>query len=108
MGINPHISKVKGSAETYGMKYFLTKFFMMPTTENEDPDKLNNNQISNKPLTKEEQKQVDDLLKRHGLDEDIKISTATDKKISVGNYQPTYRCVICKSSLVFRPESQKY
>ncbi|CAI2199996.1 10062_t:CDS:1, partial [Funneliformis geosporum] len=71
-----------------------------------DPD-LKDNQVSNKSLTEEEQKKLNDFLKKHELlGEDIK--TSVNKKISVGNYQPTYRCLICKSSLVYNPQTQKY
>jgi len=37
MGQNTDIAKAKGSAETYAIKYFLTKFFLIPVSE-EDPD----------------------------------------------------------------------
>lgn len=37
-GQNTDIAKAKGSAETYSMKYFLSKFFLIPSIE-EDPDK---------------------------------------------------------------------
>jgi len=37
-GQNTDISKAKGSAETYAMKYFLQKFFLIPTSDNLDPD----------------------------------------------------------------------
>ena len=33
------LAKVKGSAETYAIKYFLTKFFLIPVTDQADPDK---------------------------------------------------------------------
>jgi len=36
-GQNTDIAKAKGSAETYAIKYFLTKFFLIPISE-EDPD----------------------------------------------------------------------
>jgi hypothetical protein len=32
------IAKAKGSAETYAIKYFLTKFFLIPVVDNLDPD----------------------------------------------------------------------
>ena len=37
-GQNTDIAKAKGSAETYAIKYFLQKFFLIPTSENLDPD----------------------------------------------------------------------
>lgn len=38
MGQNTDIAKAKGSAETYAIKYFLSKFFLIPITDNLDPD----------------------------------------------------------------------
>jgi hypothetical protein len=37
-GQNTDIAKAKGAAETYALKYFLTKFFLIPTSDNLDPD----------------------------------------------------------------------
>ena len=37
-GQNTDLAKAKGSAETYAVKYFLQKFFLIPTSENLDPD----------------------------------------------------------------------
>lgn len=37
-GQNTDIAKAKGSAETYAIKYFLMKFFLIPTSDNLDPD----------------------------------------------------------------------
>ncbi|CAJ0642252.1 2345_t:CDS:2, partial [Entrophospora sp. SA101] len=37
-GQNVDIAKAKGCAETYAIKYFLTKFFLIPTTDELDPD----------------------------------------------------------------------
>jgi len=38
LGQNSDIAKAKGSADTYAIKYFLSKFFLIPTTDNLDPD----------------------------------------------------------------------
>jgi hypothetical protein len=38
LGQNMDIAKAKGSAETYAIKYFLTKFFLIPVVDNLDPD----------------------------------------------------------------------
>jgi len=38
LGQNIDIAKAKGSAETYAIKYFLTKFFLIPVVDNLDPD----------------------------------------------------------------------
>lgn len=37
-GQNTDISKSKGCGETYSLKYFLTKFFLIPIKDKEDPD----------------------------------------------------------------------
>ncbi|RHZ36222.1 ERF family protein [endosymbiont GvMRE of Glomus versiforme] len=41
LGQNIDIAKAKGSAETYAIKYFLTKFFLIPVVDNLDPDNRN-------------------------------------------------------------------
>jgi hypothetical protein len=38
MAQNTDLAKAKGSAETYAIKYFLQKFFLIPTDNNLDPD----------------------------------------------------------------------
>src|SRR4051794_2243461 len=38
MAQNTDLAKAKGSAETYAIKYFLQKFFLVPTDNNLDPD----------------------------------------------------------------------
>jgi len=38
IGSNSDPAKAKGCAETYAIKYFLTKFFLIPTTDELDPD----------------------------------------------------------------------
>ena len=47
MGQNADIAKAKGSAETYAIKYFLTKFFLIPITDNLDPDAKQPNRQTN-------------------------------------------------------------
>ena len=37
-GSNINLSQAKGSAETYAMKYFLSKFFLIPVRDDDDPD----------------------------------------------------------------------
>jgi len=37
---NQDLAKAKGSAETYAIKYFLSKFFLVPIKDNLDPDNL--------------------------------------------------------------------
>jgi len=38
IGSNTDPAKAKGAAETYAIKYFLSKFFLMPVTDETDPD----------------------------------------------------------------------
>jgi len=39
VGQNTDLAKAKGSAETYAIKYLLMKFFLIPTSDNLDPDR---------------------------------------------------------------------
>ena len=68
------LAKTEGSAETYAIKYFLTKFFLIPVTDQNDPDKeqwkstsvFSDSKSSSKPeLTKEEKEKVDEFFDRH-------------------------------------------
>lgn len=38
VGANADLAKAKGSAETYAVKYFLSKFFLIPVADQLDPD----------------------------------------------------------------------
>ena len=38
VGNSNDIAKAKGAAETYALKYFLSKFFLVPVSESLDPD----------------------------------------------------------------------
>ena len=38
MAQNTDLAKAKGSAETYALKYFLAKFFLIPIKDENDPD----------------------------------------------------------------------
>jgi hypothetical protein len=62
-GQNTDLAKAKGSAETYAIKYFLTKFFLIPVKDESDPDYQ---QAKNDGMTNEERKSVSDFLKKHG------------------------------------------
>ncbi|KLL03393.1 MAG: Erf family protein [Mycoplasmataceae bacterium RV_VA103A] len=42
MATNTDLAKAKGSAETYAVKYFLQKFFLLPVDSNLDPDAFDN------------------------------------------------------------------
>jgi hypothetical protein len=67
LGSNQDIAKAKGSAETYAIKYFLTKFFLIPITDNLDPDREQWTSRQDRELTEEEKKQVEEVLERHKL-----------------------------------------
>ncbi|WNE40272.1 MAG: hypothetical protein GBAus27B_000339 [Mycoplasmataceae bacterium] len=61
-GQNTDLAKAKGSAETYAIKYFLTKFFLIPVKDEGDPDYQRS---KNDGMTNEERKNVNDFLKKH-------------------------------------------
>ena len=69
LGSNQDIAKAKGSAETYAIKYFLTKFFLIPITDNLDPDREQWTSKQDRELTEEEKKKVEEVLERHKLKE---------------------------------------
>ncbi|CAH1760109.1 8234_t:CDS:2 [Entrophospora sp. SA101] len=64
IGSNSDPAKAKGCAETYAIKYFLTKFFLIPTTDELDPDlfKLPEHLIR---LAKERQETPEQIQQRH-------------------------------------------
>ncbi|CAJ0836779.1 8507_t:CDS:2 [Entrophospora sp. SA101] len=79
---NSDPAKAKGCAETYAIKYFLTKFFLIPTTDELDPDvtkstehlnRLKNGQqetpeaIQKRLQTKDQQKEAE-LKAKYGAD----------------------------------------
>jgi len=50
------------------VKYFLQKLFLIPTSDNLDPDKLDTSRkeiVASQPLTPEEQEQVNHFLNKH-------------------------------------------
>ncbi|RHZ37220.1 ERF family protein [endosymbiont GvMRE of Glomus versiforme] len=55
-GINQDPAKAKGAAETYAVKYILSKFFLIPIGDENDPDKVNgaykSQTVVNQPQTK--------------------------------------------------------
>ena len=65
-GSNVDLAKAKGSAETYAVKYMLSKFFLMPVKDEADPDYRQREEKDG--MTNEERKVVNDFLKKHGLD----------------------------------------
>jgi len=73
VGANPDPAKAKGAAETYAVKYMLTKFFLIPVKNTNDPDYEFNSSIfkENKgelELTIEDkgQQKAKEFLKQHG------------------------------------------
>lgn len=64
-GQNTDIAKAKGSAETYAVKYFLQKLFLIPTSDNLDPDKEQWTSKKDRELTEKEQQQVKEFLNKH-------------------------------------------
>jgi len=65
-GQNTDIAKAKGSAETYAVKYFLQKLFLIPTSDNLDPDKIDKREVvASKELTEKDREIVNDFLKKH-------------------------------------------
>src|SRR6185369_6695594 len=77
-GSNSDPAKAKGCAETYAIKYFLTKFFLIPTTDELDPDITKDHEHSNrlkngKQETPEQirarhrDRDLDAIIKKHGL-----------------------------------------
>jgi hypothetical protein len=63
---NSDLAKAKGSAETYAIKYFLQKLFLIPTSDNLDPDKIDKREVvASKELTEKDREIVNDFLKKH-------------------------------------------
>lgn len=78
IGSNSDPAKAKGCAETYAIKYFLTKFFLIPTTDTLDPDFTKDHEHANrlkngKQETPEQiqlrhqNRDLDLIIKKHGL-----------------------------------------
>ena len=63
-GQNIDIAKAKGCAETYAIKYFLTKFFLIPTTDELDPDITKSHEHANR-LKGGHQETAEQIKKRH-------------------------------------------
>ena len=64
LGSNSDPAKAKGCAETYAIKYFLTKFFLIPTTDELDPDVTKPQEYSNR-LANGQQETAEQIQKRH-------------------------------------------
>ena len=64
IGSNSDPAKAKGCAETYAIKYFLTKFFLIPTTDELDPDITKSTEHLNR-LANGKQETAEQIQKRH-------------------------------------------
>ncbi|KLL02839.1 MAG: single-stranded DNA-binding protein [Mycoplasmataceae bacterium CE_OT135] len=64
IGSNSDPAKAKGCAETYAIKYFLTKFFLIPTTDELDPDTLKLPEHLNR-LANDRKETPEQIQKRH-------------------------------------------
>ena len=64
IGSNSDPAKAKGCAETYAIKYFLTKFFLIPTTDELDPDITKPHEHANR-LKNGKQETPEQIQKRH-------------------------------------------
>lgn len=64
IGSNSDPAKAKGCAETYAIKYFLTKFFLIPTTDELDPDVTKDQEHLNR-LKNGKQETVQEIQRRH-------------------------------------------
>src|SRR2546423_12116717 len=64
IGSNSDPAKAKGCAETYAIKYFLTKFFLIPTTDELDPDITKDHEHANR-LKGGRQETAEQIKKRH-------------------------------------------
>jgi ERF superfamily protein len=80
LGQNTDIAKAKGCAETYALKYFLTKFFLIPTTDELDPDVTKSSEYLNR-LANGKQETPEQIQKRHQekfKEEGLKAKYGTD------------------------------
>src|SRR5437763_12793870 len=86
IGSNIDPAKAKGCAETYAIEYFLTKFFLIPTTDELDPDVTKDHEHSNR-LKSGKQETAEEIQKRHEerdqkREEQLKAKYGADWKLS--------------------------
>ena len=78
MGSNTDPAKAKGAADTYVIKYFLTKFFLIPATDELDPDITKSQEHANRLKGGQQEtaeqikarhrdRDLDLIIKKHGL-----------------------------------------
>ena len=100
IGSNSDPAKAKGCAETYAIKYFLTKFFLIPTTDGLDPDITKDHEHLNR-LKDGRQETPEEIQKRHQEKDqkriaELKQKYGTDWKLSqeykqwLGNKEVTH------------------
>ena len=73
IGSNSDPAKAKGCAETYAIKYFLTKFFLIPTTDELDPDVTKPHEHLNR-LKNGKQETAEQIKARHQERDDKRIA----------------------------------
>src|SRR5436309_15462526 len=78
IGSNSDPAKAKGCAETYAIEYFLTKFFLIPTTDELDPDVTKDHEHSNR--LKNGQKETAEQIKRRHEEKDQKTEAQLKQK----------------------------
>ena len=86
IGSNSDPAKAKGCAETYAIKYFLTKFFLIPTTDELDPDITKPHEHANR-LKNGQQETAEQIQKRHQerdqkRENELKAKYGSDWKLS--------------------------
>ncbi|KLL03889.1 MAG: single-stranded DNA-binding protein [Mycoplasmataceae bacterium CE_OT135] len=86
IGSNSDPAKAKGCAETYAIKYFLTKFFLIPTTDELDPDITKPHEFANR-LKNGKQETAEEIQRRHQerdqkREAELKAKYGTDWKLS--------------------------
>ena len=86
IGSNSDPAKAKGCAETYAIKYFLTKFFLIPTTDELDPDITKQHEHLNR-LANGRQETPEQIQQRHQerdkkYEAELKTKYGTDWKLS--------------------------
>lgn len=82
MGQDADIAKARGKAETYTIKYFLSKFFMIPIVDELDPDQPTKkeeniathnlkadgtNETASEVLERHKSKELNEIVKKYGL-----------------------------------------
>ncbi|CAG8558554.1 18907_t:CDS:2, partial [Racocetra persica] len=80
MATNTDLAKAKGSAETYAVKYFLQKFFLLPVDSNLDPDAFDGRPVGEKEEAKLPPKQTINSQQVESLINLFRSKTADNKE----------------------------